>query len=158
MCLCCDYGWSVRGLLEDEVVAWGKRKRTRMWNVSGGVSEKGRVSKRGMLAGRVRRIISGPILPKCISVVAPEYARMCVCVCVSVAYTRPCDIVATRCDPEIESIQTQPVDTTKNHCAIRLEAPITNFEAYSLLWSISHLELYILTRMNNKIRETHVCF
>lgn len=58
------------------------------------------LARGGMLAGRVRRIISGPILPKCISVVAPEHVRMCVCV--PVAYTCLYDIVAIQRDPEIE--------------------------------------------------------
>lgn len=128
----------------------GRGRGCGMWVV---VWEEGRVSKQGMLAGRVRRIISGPILPKCISVVAPEHIRMCVCV--SVAYTRPCDIVATRCNPEIESIRTQSVDATKNHCVDTVRNSdllalkrIPCFEVY-FIWN------YILTRMNmNKTRET----
>jgi len=36
----------------------------------------------------------------------------CACACLS----RTRDIVATQCDPEIESVQTQLVDTMKNHC------------------------------------------
>lgn len=81
------------------------------------------------------------------------------CVCVTVAYTCPCDIVAAQCDPEIEGIQTQLVErTTKNHCVDRrLEAPVTGFEAYSP--ALKHISLeIILIRMNNEVREKHTIF
>lgn len=46
------------------------------------------------------RIISGPILPKCISIVAPEHVQMCVRARLRVprvgAPARACDIVVAR--------------------------------------------------------------
>lgn len=64
-------------------------------------------------------------------------------------------ILSAQCDPEIEGIQTQLVDTTKNHCVDTVRSSgYWLCEAYPQLGN-THISLeIILTRTDNKIRET----
>lgn len=74
---------------------------------------------RGVCSQDECRIISGPILPKCISVVAPGYIRIYVRTCVRThTYVRTGDIVIGRsAKAEMENVYRHTLDrhTVKNH-------------------------------------------
>lgn len=65
----------------------------------------------------------------------------CACACMSHTHARGI-LSPHECDPEIEGIQTQLVDTAKNHYVIRLEAPVTGF-----VKRIPYFEIYFALKL-----------